>query len=96
MTVPSLQTCADFRDGRRPDITPVFSPSADDLAQQFSLSFSRKKFKMGRMLCYPANRNSNPVQRTQSISLFPLKPDVINLEQTRRCDYEIPAPLGST
>lgn len=49
------------------------------------------------MICYPANRNSNPVQGTQSISLSPLKPDVINPEQTppRRCDYEIPVPSRS-
>lgn len=49
------------------------------------------------MLCYPANRNSNPVQRTQSISLSRLKPDAINHEQPppRRCDYEIPVPFRS-
>lgn len=49
------------------------------------------------MLCYPANRNSNPVQRTQSISLFPLKPDVINLEQTLGdVIMKYLLPLGST
>lgn len=62
-----------------------------------SLGVCPRSFKGGGVPFSPANRNSNPVQGTPSISLSPPKPDAVNSEQTppRRCDYEIPVSFMS-